>query len=531
MQQPYRSSQPGRPFRYRMRLPVALALLCILGFWFLVMAASGSDASRAGASATTALPGSLPANRLASNYAALLPVVPKSVHDLAASTSTRVAATTSSPTPTATPTATSSPTPTSSSTPTPTSTQTPTATNTPAPAATSPVSGWWDNRWRARFKIQVGAGDYPRTDAVAEVALNFSEKLAEAGLSGALDDTNLRLIETSATDQVLDDNVPFQFDRDKNYEASTYAAGELVFLVQGATSTTQTRHYYLYFDTAEYASVKTPPHVVNRVHYEGTEIYEGQAAYRIGSENATYLYHKDGGGFSSLIDAGGHDWISYNPAGGSAGDYRGIPNLATTDEILGFLGLFHPGYTETNSTILNEGPLRITIRSKTGAGAWQKTWAIYPQHARMTLVKKPDGLSYWFLYEGTPGGGVDAADFYVLPDGLRRDVYTAANGDLPGEEWIYYGDDTMPQVLFLANHQEEDIVDCHYVMQGNMVVFGFGRDQGQPRSPHLLAKPGTFSLGFVEDTGHAQVAQQIRSAYRPLSTSVGSGQPASGGVR
>ncbi len=533
MQQPHKPSQPGHPFHYRIRLPEALALLCILGICFLILAAFGTDASRAGTAPAAAPPGTLPANRLAAGYAALLPAVPRGARDLAASTATDVATATSSPTPTSTPTATSSPTPTSTSTPTPTSTHTPTptATNTPGTVPTSSVPGWWDSRWRARVKIQAGAGEHSRTDAIFEVALNLSEKLAEAGLAGALDDANLRLIETDANDQVLDDNVPFQFDKDKNYEATSYAAGELVFLAGGGTGAGQTRDYYLYFDTAEYASIKTPAVVAARVHYEGTETDEGQSAYKIRSENATYYYHKDGGGFSSLIDAGGNDWINFHPGGGSAGEYRGIPNVATTDATVGLLGLFHPGYTETNSVILNQGPLRFTIRSKTGAGAWQKTWAIYPRQARMNLYKIPDGQPYWFLYEGTPGGGIDADDYYVLPDGVQRDIYTTTNADLPGEEWIYFGDNDLTRVLYLANHQEDDVVDCQYVMQDNMVVFGFGRDEQESRAPHMEANPGVFTLGFIEDTGHAQVAQQIRGAYRPLNITVGSGQPASPVVR
>jgi len=60
-------------------------------------------------------------------------------------------------------------------------------------------------------------------------------QLQEAGLSGALDDSHLRVIETDATGLVLNEQVQFQFDKDADYQASTNASGQLVVLAPGQT--------------------------------------------------------------------------------------------------------------------------------------------------------------------------------------------------------------------------------------------------------------------------------------------------------
>ena len=49
---------------------------------------------------------------------------------------------------------------------------------------------------------------------------------------------------------------------------------------------------------------------------------EGQEAFVVETPAATYCYHKEGGGFSSLVDRDGRDWIGYRAGDGPAGEYR-----------------------------------------------------------------------------------------------------------------------------------------------------------------------------------------------------------------
>ena len=77
---------------------------------------------------------------------------------------------------------------------------------------------------------------------------------------------------------------------------------------------------------------------------------EGQEAYRIVTPTATWVFHLEGAGFSSLVDPEGNDWINYRPEGGASGHYRGIPNAifnaaATRDNF------FHPGHAAHRGSV------------------------------------------------------------------------------------------------------------------------------------------------------------------------------------
>jgi hypothetical protein len=387
-----------------------------------------------------------------------------------------------------------------------------------------PAGDWWDSRWHARVRIEVKGSGYERVDKVVELPINFTQKLQQAGLSGAFDEAMLRVIEVDGAGGVLNEQVPFQFDKDPGYQASSKASGQLVLLAEGLTGSAATRTFYAYFDITANANGKVPASVAPRVSYQDNVSYEGQASYRIVTGNATYYYHKQGAGFASALDRSGADWISYHPTGGAAGNYRGIPNVATTDDQGTNRGLFHPGYTLSNSVVLHSGPIKLTIQSTTVDQAWQKRWEIYPQYARMTLSRKPAEKQYWFLYEGTPGGSISAGDYYVLADGVLRDIYTVINADLAGEEWLYFGDPQRSDVLFIVNHQEDSAPDCHYVMQDSMTVFGFGREYGNANPKYLNALPGYFTFGFLETGSFQAIRRQIRGAYKPVTVSAGSGE-------
>ena len=108
----------------------------------------------------------------------------------------------------------------------------------------------------------------------------------------------------------------------------------------------------------------------------------GLVCYRIQTASGTYFYDKQGGGFSSLEDAQGNDWLSYNSALGAAGTYRGMPNAVYPESH------FHPGFTTSTTTLLSQGPLRVTFRSTTTDGKWECTWEVYPRYATMAMTKK-----------------------------------------------------------------------------------------------------------------------------------------------
>ena len=76
----------------------------------------------------------------------------------------------------------------------------------------------------------------------------------------------------------------------------------------------------------------------------------------------------------------------------------------------------------------------------------------------------------------------------------------------------------------MVSHAEDAAEDCHYVMEQNMTVFGFGRSRADADPKYLDALPGYFTIGFQDVADHQTLAQRIRSAYKPVNVVVGSGE-------
>ncbi len=368
---------------------------------------------------------------------------------------------------------------------------------------------WWDNNWRYRLPIQVNANGYPRADKPAEAAVNFTALLASLGQTNPVDVNSLRLIEVDADDQIIDPAVPFQFDQDAAFDAATNAAGTLVFLLNGATPNNGERLYHLYFETT--GSSFAAPTFTPQITATDNVTDEGQSSFLIETAAADYYYHKDAGGFSSLVDRDGNDWINFHPTGGSAGDFRGIPNLVYPDNY------FHPGFTNASSVLVNQGPLKTTIQSVSDNNLWETIWEIYPGYARLT-VERIDH-NYWFLYEGTPGGSLDTgSDIVVRSDGTEILAGGLWTGDIVGEEWVYFGDPVVGRSLYTINHQDDTAVDSYFPLDGQMTVFGFGRDG---ISSYLNQAPAQFTIGLADTTAFTQTAVSIRAAYKPLTVTTG----------
>ena len=363
---------------------------------------------------------------------------------------------------------------------------------------------WWNAVWRYRVPVEVNAGSFARGNKPVNVALNFTQLLGTVG-GGTMNDVSLRVIEVSASGAVLDAAVPFQFDRDAAYNAASNARGTLVFLLGGNTAANATRYFHVYFDTAGGFS---PAAVAAQVAITDNVSHEGQASYQIATVAGTYYYHKAGAGFASLDDVDGNDWIGYHPGLGPAGEFRGIPNM-------GAVG--HPGDLTSSSTIVSQGPLKTTIQSQSKDGNWRFMWEIYPNYATMTLQQA--GGSYWLLYEGTPGGTFEpASDSWTRSSGETALCSESWVGDVAGPEWVYFRDGTRDRYLFLAHHEDDALQDQYWPLQGNMTVFGFGR-QYPVGDRYLTAVPAHLTIGLGDGTATAPAA--INSAFRDLNVLTG----------
>ena len=291
---------------------------------------------------------------------------------------------------------------------------------------TSGDTSWADPTRQYRLPFSVLANGFVRSDKPAEIDVNFTSLLGSLGRSGAFDANSIRVVEVDASDQIIEDDVPFQFDPASEFDASSNALGTLIILIEGEILAADERHFQLYFDTADQGPFVPVP-VSPRINTTDNVLDEGQQSFKIETAIGTYYYHKDGGGFSSLDDKDGNDWISHSTDAGSSGEFRGIPNLVHPNDG----GYFHPGPGIIESSLLATGPLKTTILSKTPDNLWEVMWEIYPDYAQMS-VDQAD-RNYWFLYEGTPGGSLEIdTDLVVRADGTETSAATSWTADISG---------------------------------------------------------------------------------------------------
>ena len=371
---------------------------------------------------------------------------------------------------------------------------------------------WWDPAFRYRVPISIDATTRTRTNHVVEVPVDFTAMLSALGDGSALNLDSLRVVEVDADQQVLDPAVPFQFDPDTGFDPLLQATGTLLFQLGGVTPAATVRDFHLYFDTAGgFAPAVVAPQVV----LTDDVMDEGQASYEVVTTTGTYLYQKLGGGFSSMIDPDGNDWIDYHPTGGAEGNYRGIPNLTHTE------GYFHPGLLTSVTTLLGTGPLRASFESASADETWRVRWDVFPDKARMRVLAA--AADYWFMYEGAPGGSLETTtDFIVRSTGVQTSASTSWAGDIPSEEWLFVADPNVGRSLYLVNHTDDAEVDSYWQLTGDMTVLGLGRlGRGQPLDPQMAGTPRDFTIGFIDETTFTPAAALIRGATEDVGQTLG----------
>jgi hypothetical protein len=233
--------------------------------------------------------------------------------------------------------------------------------------------------------------------------------------------------------------------------------------------------------------------------------------FKVETPTATYVYGKRGAGFASILDKDGHDWIAYRPDGKARGEYRGLPKCGQPTKF------FHCGYGygqyPTGNPFLSRVSVKddehVRIESETRDGKSACAWDFYPDHATLTLLRIGQP-TFWFLYEGTPGGRLDAArDFVIRPDGQKTAL------DQPWSQvvrWVCFGAVESPAGFVCVNHQDPEPGETDSYVSWpfrkeddgsfqDMTVFGFGRKGYKElveHIPDLTRLPARFSIGFVD---------------------------------
>lgn len=221
----------------------------------------------------------------------------------------------------------------------------------------------------------------------------------------------------------------------------------------------------------------------------------GVPHYKINSNSADYYYDIQGGGFSSILDSEGNDWIGYNQGKGSSGVYRGIPNLVYPE------GFFHPGCIMMNMTHFTDGPLCCILETESQNGQWACRWRIYPDYAKLEILKSP--RKYWFLYEGTPGGTIDRDSQAFLSDGHCFGIGDEWKMKMPDPKWVAFRNTKESTSLLLWHIEGSKTIDSYRLMENHMTVFGFGREDLKS----TLKGRNTFVIRLMDQTDYEDIKE------------------------
>ena len=373
-----------------------------------------------------------------------------------------------------------------------------------------PIVSWCDANRSFRVPVTIDPAGFERYEKPVDVSINFTQALGILGQTGTFDETSIKVVETDVSGSVCGSPVPFQFDKDTGFNPTTKASGTVVFIMNGTTPANTNRYYQVYFGLT--GGSYSPVYAAPQVTIADNITDEGQSSFRITANGSTYYFQKQAGGFSSLVDSSGNDWISYAPIKNSA-EFRGVPNVAAG-------GIFHPGFTCCTSSIVTQGPLKIRVRSVSPDGKWESLWDFYPGYATMTMVKANG--SYFFLYEGTPGGVMEPnKDFMVRPDNTKTLLSESWTNDLDAQEWAYFSDPTVDRSIFAAHHEDDTLQDTYWPYNTNVLtVFGFGRTDN-PATGLLSSVPQHYTIGLMNGTEFPQNSRTIYSAYKDLGITKG----------
>ncbi len=389
-------------------------------------------------------------------------------------------------------------------------------------------SNWWNSAWHFRLPILVDSGSFERIDKLVELAINFTQLFSEANaIEIPLDLNSIRVVEVTNKGQFVS-QVNSQFERAKEFNATTNAAGKIIWMMSGTVPKGTTKYYHLYFDSTVNGfkpKIEVSPLI--------TRSSPDKNHWKFSTPYGYYTFEKSGGTFSifapeDVTDNTDGDWVRFDHS-----RYQGIPNMHSPD----FSTIFHqtyPGLLSSNqqwqvySHLIDEGSLKTTLRSNhkinsgLSAGEWEIIYDVFPSTIRCT-VTKGNAQGFALIQEATPGGNkYSSNDFLRLStDSIARSPkHRNFNQDI-SPEWAYQGDSKIAQKLYFIHLQDDQVKDAVLKFpQYDFWVVGWGRGAHknllQRVQPGINIYPASFYFGFYEAQDHEAMLRFINSTSQPL---------------
>ena len=107
------------------------------------------------------------------------------------------------------------------------------------PTASFAVEPWWNNSWQYRVEVNISTGSYARQDAPIELAINFTSLLAQLNDSYGFDENSVRVVSQGS-------ELSSQYH---DLGTANDGYGQAVWLLNGTTSSSTTRTFFIYFDS------------------------------------------------------------------------------------------------------------------------------------------------------------------------------------------------------------------------------------------------------------------------------------------
>lgn len=155
---------------------------------------------------------------------------------------------------------------------------------------------WWNSTWKYRVGITINNSGYNRTNWPVEIFINFSD----FGYEGTFDNNSIRVIEYWPNGSIKDvgdgNGIRSQFDEVIGYDATSNAAGEVVWLMEGNRTANTLYYYFIYFDFIE-EGAKTPPNYTSQLTFHnesGTEFWVNNSLLEIKVDTYNHLNRTTG---------------------------------------------------------------------------------------------------------------------------------------------------------------------------------------------------------------------------------------------